>query len=81
LSQACGNACRESGTISSTITGLACRDAQAGSEQTTEAIMSTSRPGALSNVGSGDAAGLAPYVVEKGKPFLVVVDWRHSRLR
>ena|SRR5689334_6893173 len=26
------------------------------------------------NVGSGDAAELATYVVEKGKPFLVVVD-------
>jgi hypothetical protein len=26
------------------------------------------------NVGSGKAAELATYVVEKGKPFLVVVD-------
>jgi quercetin dioxygenase-like cupin family protein len=26
------------------------------------------------NVGSGNAAELATYVVEKGKPFLVVVD-------
>jgi hypothetical protein len=67
--------------ISSPIGGLACRDAQAGSEQTTEAIVRTSRPGALSNVGSGNAAGLATYVVEQSKPFLVVVDWRHSRLR
>ena len=29
---------------------------------------------AVRNVGSGDAAELATYVVEKGKPFLVVVD-------
>jgi hypothetical protein len=27
------------------------------------------------NVGSGNAAELATYVVEKGKPFLVVVDY------
>jgi quercetin dioxygenase-like cupin family protein len=29
---------------------------------------------AVRNVGSGNAAELATYVVEKGKPFLVVVD-------
>jgi quercetin dioxygenase-like cupin family protein len=29
---------------------------------------------AVSNVGSGNAAELATYVVEKGKPFLVVVE-------
>jgi quercetin dioxygenase-like cupin family protein len=29
---------------------------------------------AVRNVGSGDAAELATYVVEKGKPFVVVVD-------
>jgi quercetin dioxygenase-like cupin family protein len=29
---------------------------------------------AVKNVGTGDAAELATYVVEKGKPFLVLVD-------
>ena len=29
---------------------------------------------AVKNVGSGDAAELATYVVEKGKPFLVIVE-------
>jgi hypothetical protein len=29
---------------------------------------------AVKNVGSSNAAELATYVVEKGKPFLVVVD-------
>jgi quercetin dioxygenase-like cupin family protein len=29
---------------------------------------------AVRNVGTGNAAELATYVVEKGKPFLVVVD-------
>jgi quercetin dioxygenase-like cupin family protein len=29
---------------------------------------------AVSNVGTGNAAELATYVVEKGKPFLVVVE-------
>ena len=29
---------------------------------------------AVKNVGSGNAAELATYIVEKGKPFLVVVD-------
>jgi hypothetical protein len=29
---------------------------------------------AVRNVGSGNAAELATYVVEKGKPFLVVVE-------
>jgi hypothetical protein len=43
--------------------------------------MRTSRPGALRNVGSGNARGLATCVVEEGKPFPVVVNWRHSRLR
>jgi len=31
-------------------------------------------PHSVKNVGSGDAAELATYVVEKGKPFLVLVD-------
>jgi quercetin dioxygenase-like cupin family protein len=31
-------------------------------------------PHAVRNVGSGNAAELATYVVEKGKPFLVLVD-------
>ena len=29
---------------------------------------------AVKNIGAGNAAELATYIVEKGKPFLVVVD-------
>ena len=40
-----------------------------------EALMVPSETAhAVSNVGSGNAAELATYVVEKGKPFLVVVE-------
>ena len=29
---------------------------------------------AVENIGTGNAAELATYIVEKGKPFLVVID-------
>jgi hypothetical protein len=29
---------------------------------------------AVKNIGTGNAAELATYIVEKGKPFLVVID-------
>jgi quercetin dioxygenase-like cupin family protein len=58
------------GTLEYTIEGVGAKTYRAG-----DALMvPAERIHSVKNVGAGDAAELATYVVEKGKPFLVVVD-------
>jgi quercetin dioxygenase-like cupin family protein len=58
------------GKLAYTIDGLGTKTYSAG-----DALMvPAEKIHSVKNVGDGDAAELATYVVEKGKPFLVVVD-------
>ena len=58
------------GTLEYTIDGVGAKTYGAG-----DALMVPAEtPHSVRNVGSGNAAELATYVVEKGKPFLVLVD-------
>jgi quercetin dioxygenase-like cupin family protein len=58
------------GTLEYTIDGVGARIYRAGEALTVPA----ERIHSVRNVGNGPAAELATYVLEKGKPFLVVVD-------
>jgi quercetin dioxygenase-like cupin family protein len=58
------------GRLEYTIDGVGTRTYSAGDALTVPA----ERIHSVKNVGDGDAAELATYVVEKGKPFLVLVD-------
>jgi quercetin dioxygenase-like cupin family protein len=58
------------GSLEYTIDGVGAKTYRAG-----EALMvPAERIHSVRNVGNGPAAELATYVIEKGKPFLVVVD-------